>query len=218
MTEANIERKVAVIFAADVVDYSKHMEANENETVQSLRECGKILTGLFAQFNGRLFNTGGDSFFAEFQSAVSAVECAAAFQAQVNKLNKSSDIETKLWFRVGINSGDVILENDNLLGDGVNIASRLESLAQPGGVTISRGVYEFVNGKTDLKFNDLGAQRIKKNEFHAFDVLLESSQKRRIQTKSGSYKKLIVAAVTAAVVVSLAAYAWLALDLSLIHI
>ena len=212
MTETNIKRKVAVIFAADVVDYSKHMEADENKTVQSLRECGKILTSLFAQFNGRLFNTGGDSFFAEFQSAVSAVECAAAFQGQINKLNKSSDIEIKLQFRVGINSGDVILENDNLLGDGVNIASRLESLAQPGGVTISRGVYEFVNGKTSLEFNDLGVQRIKKNEFHAFDVLLDSSHKRRIQTKSGSHKKLIVAALTAAVLISLAAYAWLALD------
>ena len=212
MTKAKIERKVAVIFAADVVDYSKHMEADENSTVQRLRECEKILTDLFTQFNGRLFNTGGDSFFAEFRSAVSAVECAMAFQSQISELNKSSNTAVELQFRIGINSGDVILENDNLLGDGVNIASRLESLAQPGGVTISRSVYDFVKGKTTVEFNDLGVQKIKKNSFHAFDALLDPSHKRRLYTKGGPYKKFIMGVLAVAVVLSLATYAWLTLN------
>ena len=97
------------------------------------------------------------------------------FQKAVKERNSSEEASAKLQFRIGINSGDVILENDNLLGDGVNIASRLESLAQPGGVTISRSVYDFVKGKTTVEFNDLGVQKIKKNSFHAFDALLDLS-------------------------------------------
>ena len=186
MADEKIKRKIAVIFAADVVDYSKHMETDETGTVRSLRECEQILKNLFSEFNGRLFNTGGDSFFAEFSSAVSAVECAAAFQSQIMIRNKSADLRVKLQFRIGVNSGDVIEEQRNLLGDGVNIASRLESLAQPNGVTISKTVYDFVEGKTNLEFHDLGVQKIKKNEFHAFDILLNSAQKRQIRRKTNT--------------------------------
>ena len=130
MAKEKIERKIAVIFATDVVGYSKHMEANESETIHNLRECEAILTGLFEKYEGRLFNTGGDSFLAEFPSAVSAVECAVEFQKAMKKRNSSEETSVKLEFRIGINSGDVVKEKDNLLGDGVNIAARLEALAQ----------------------------------------------------------------------------------------
>ena len=181
MAREKIERKIAVIFATDVVGYSKHMEANESETIHNLRACEGILTRLFAKHDGRLFNTGGDSFLAEFPSAVSAVECAVEFQKTIEERNSSDDVSVKLEFRIGINSGDVVKEKENLLGDGVNIAARLEALAQTNGITISKVIYDFVKGKTNYEFNDLGLQKVKQNEFHAYDLLLQKSQKRKIK-------------------------------------
>jgi len=183
MSDEEIDRKIAVIFATDVVGYSKHMETDESETVKALRACEKVLSGLFDKHKARLFNTGGDSFLAEFPSAVSAVECGVEFQNAIKDRNASDKATVKLEFRVGINSGDVIKEKENLLGDGVNIAARLEALAQTGGITISKGVYDFVKGKTNFEFNDLGIQKVKQNEFHAFDLLLERSQRRKPKNK-----------------------------------
>ena len=161
MVDENIVRKVSVIFATDVVGYSKHMEADENQTIKSLRRCEEILLKLFSKYDGRLFNTGGDSFLAEFQSAVSAIECAAEFQQEVLNLNLSKETKERLEFRIGINMGDVVKEKDNLLGDGVNIAARLEALAQPNGITISKVIYDLVKSKTNFEFNDLGKQKVK---------------------------------------------------------
>ena len=107
------------------------------------------------------FNTGGDSFLAEFPSAVSAVECAVEFQNVIKKRNASDDTSVKLEFRIGINSGDVVKEKDNLLGDGVNIAARLEALAQTNGITVSKVIYDYVKGKTKYDFNDLGYSKSK---------------------------------------------------------
>ena len=186
MSAEKIERKIAVIFATDIVGYSKHMETDESETVQNLRACEKILTKLFDEFDARLFNTDGDSFLAEFPSAVSAVECAVAFQEAIQERNKADETTVKLEFRIGLNSGDVIKEKGNLLGDGVNIAARLEALAQTNGITISKGVYDFVKGKTKFEFNDIGLQKVKQNEFHAYDIMLKNIQKWKVNTKSGS--------------------------------
>ena len=195
MSEEEIDRKITVIFATDVVGYSKHMEADESETVKNLRACEKLLTGLFKKHKGRLFNTGGDSFLAEFSSAVSAVECAVEFQKAIEQRNSTEDATVKLKFRIGINSGDVIKEKDNLLGDGVNIAARLEALAQSGGITISKSVYDYVKGKTKFEFNDLGLQKVKLNEFHAFDLLLSPDQKRKITKKNNGYIGYIIVAL-----------------------
>ena len=197
MSEEEIDRKITVIFATDVVGYSKHMEADESGTVKNLRACEKLLTGLFKKHKGRLFNTGGDSFLAEFSSAVSAVECAVEFQKAIEQRNSTEDATVKLKFRIGINSGDVIKEKDNLLGDGVNIAARLEALAQSGGITISKSVYDYVKGKTQHEFNDLGLQKVKLNEFHAYDLLIDESQKRTLKTKSGSIIPIIGALAAA---------------------
>ena len=186
MSEEEINRKIAVIFATDVVGYSKHMEVDESETVKNLRACENLLTGLFEKHKGRLFNTGGDSFLAEFPSAVSAVECAVAFQLAVQQRNKLDKTTVKLEFRIGINTGDVIQEKENLLGDGVNVAARLEALAQTNGITISKSVYDFVKGKTKFEFNDIGLQKVKQNEFHAFDIILNNEQKRSLRTGKGT--------------------------------
>ena len=202
MSAEEIERKVAVIFATDVVSYSKHVEIDESNTLKNLRSCEKILMELFAKHKGRLFNSGGDSFLAEFPSAVSAVECAVEFQQSITKRNSLSDTSVKLEFRIGINSGDVVIEKDNLMGDGVNIAARLEALAQTSGISISKVIYDFVKGKTKYEFHDLGVQKVKQNEFHAFDILLNPSQKRTLKTKS-SVMIPIIGGVAAALLMGL---------------
>ena len=194
MPEKEIDRKVAIILATDVVNYSKHMETNESETVKNLRACELILQRVIKKHDGRLFNSGGDSFFVEFPSAVEAVECAVAFQKDIKKRNSSDIITVPLEFRIGISMGDVIKEKENLLGDGVNIAARLEALAQTSGITISKNIYDLVKAKTSHQYNDLGIQKVKKNEFHAYDILLDPSQKRKLKTQKSNRPILALAA------------------------
>ena len=195
-----IDRKIAVILVADVVGYSKHMERDENATLKAYAECEKLLKTCLKKYKGSIFNTAGDSALAEFPSAVNAVECGVAFQGDIKKRNESDKTEVKLEFRIGINMGDVVKKEGNLFGDGVNIAARLEALAQPNGISISKSVYDLVVPKTKMTFNDLGVQKVKQNEFHAFDILLDPSQKRTLKTKS---KPMIpvIGAVAAAVVI-----------------
>ena len=195
---ADIDRKIAVILVADVVGYSKHMERDENATLEAYAECEKILKNCLKKYKGFIFNTAGDSALAEFSSAVNAVECGVAFQNDIKKRNKSDKTEIKLEFRIGVNMGDVVKKEGNLFGDGVNIAARLEALAQPNGISISKSVYDLVVPKTKMTFNDLGVQKVKQNEFHAFDILLDPSQKRTLKTKSSSMT-LIIGAVAAVV-------------------
>ena len=186
MDTKDIDRKIAVIFATDAVGYSKHMEKDENQTIQSFETCNEILEKLLKKYGGSVFNTAGDSVLAEFPSAVAAVECGSDFQKEIKKRNASIDTSVKLEFRIGINMGDVVKKSGNLLGDGVNIAARLEALSQSNGISISKSVFDLVSNKTNLSFNDLGVQKVKDNEFHAFDVLLDPSQKRKLKTKSKS--------------------------------
>ena len=191
MTSQNIERKIAVIFATDVVGYSKHIESDESATITNLRACEILLKDIFKKYNARLFNTGGDSFFAEFESAVTAVDCAVEFQNAIKRRNSTSEATVKLEFRIGINVGDVIKEKGNLLGDGVNIAARLESLAQAGGISISKGIFEYVSSKTKYSFVDQGIQQVKSNQFHIYDVILDPKQKRKLKSKLVSKKSNI---------------------------
>ena len=198
-----IDRKIAVIFIADVVGYSKHMEKDENATIKTFNACEKILNKLLKKYKGSVFNTAGDSVLAEFPSAVNAVECGVAFQNEIKKRNQSDKTRLKLEFRLGINMGDVVKKEENLIGDGVNIAARLEALSQPNGITISKSVYDFVVPKTKMTFNDLGVQKVKQNEFHAFDILIDPSQKRTLKTKSNATMP-IIGAFAAVLVLSVA--------------
>ncbi len=179
-----IDRKIAVIFVADVVGYSEHMKKDENATISNYNACEKILDKLLKKYKGSVFNTAGDSVLAEFPSAVNAVECGVEFQNEIRKRNESKKTNVKLSFRLGINMGDVVNKEGNLIGDGVNIAARLEALAQPDGISISKSVYDFVVPKTKMTFNDLGVQKVKQNEFHAFDILLDPSHKRTLKTST----------------------------------
>ncbi len=207
MANKEIERKIAVIFATDVVGYSKSVEKNEEQTIKNFRACKKILEDLFKEHDGRIFNTAGDSVLAEFSSAVSAVICATEFQRLLKERNESKTTDLKMEFRIGINMGDVVVEGDNLYGDGVNIAARLEALAQPNGVCLSRSVHEFINKKMDFLFNDLGEQTVKENKFHAFDVVIDDSHKRTVKTKSKS-KVPLIAAIVGLLVLGIGGYAY----------
>ncbi len=197
---SEIDRKIAVIFIVDVVGYSKHIEKDENTTLKAYEECEKILKTSLKKFKGSIFNTAGDSVLVEFTSAVNAVECGVVFQSEIQKRNALDKVDIKLEFRIGINMGDVVVKEGNLFGDGVNIAARLEALAQPNGISISKSVYELVVPKTKLMFNDLGIQKVKQNEFHAFDILLDSSQKRTLKTKSKSITAIIGVVIASLVV------------------
>ena len=119
---------------------------------------------------------------AEFQSAVEAVICATEFQNTIKERNNSVGEEEQMEFRVGVNMGDVVIEGDNLYGDGVNVAARLEALAQPGGICLSKNVHEIVNKKTDFHFNDLGEQKVKDTLLHAVDVVIDETHKRKVKT------------------------------------
>ena len=149
-------RRLAAILAADVVGYSRLIEADEAATLAQLKALKRdIIDPQVAAHRGRVFKTMGDGFLAEFASVVDAVACAAAIQ----RANASASSRVEL--RIGVNLGDVVVDGDDLLGDGVNIAARLEGIADPGGLCISGAAHEHLKGKLDLAFDDLGPQRLK---------------------------------------------------------
>ena len=159
-----IQRKLAAILAADIHQFSKLMGVDEAGTLQNLRACRQLVDGIVDEHGGRIFSTAGDSVVAEFASAVSAVLCAVECQRAVAQRNRQDGV-MKLQFRIGVNIGDVIVEGDNLYGDGVNVAARLESIARPGAICVSAKVYDEVRRKlSDISFVDGGAQKLKNIE------------------------------------------------------
>ena len=180
MADSSPRRKLAVILATDVVGYSTKMEENEDQTLKNLKACRNIIDLLVDEHHGRIFNTAGDSVLVEFQSAVEAVICASEFQNTIKERNNSVPEEEQMEFRIGINMGDVVIEGDNLYGEGVNVAARLEALAQSGGVCLSKNVHEIVNKKTDFQFHDLGEQTVKNTVVHAVDVTLDGTSQRKL--------------------------------------
>ena len=193
MTEPTIKKKIAVIFVTDAVGFSTLMAKNENATMQSLKACKDILARLFDEHGGRIFNTAGDSVLAEFQSAVSAVMCATEFQKLIAQRNEAVSEENQMVFRIGLNMGEVIVEGSNLYGDGVNVAARLEAFCQPGGVSLSKAVHEFVSKKVDFSFSDLGNQQVKNTLVHAFDLMISGIAQREMISNdiTGSIQKNI---------------------------
>jgi TolB-like protein len=156
-----VERKLAAIFAADIAGYSRLMGADEAGTFARLKSCRELIDRLIAEHRGRIFNTAGDSIVADFASAVDAAACAVAVQAAVARDNAQSGTAEPMQFRIGIHVGDVIIDGGNLLGDGVNIAARLEGLAEPGGICVSGVVRDQIGNKLPLGFDDLGDQQFK---------------------------------------------------------
>jgi adenylate cyclase len=156
-----VERKLAAIFAADIAGYSRFMERDEVATLARLKACRIIIDGLIASHRGRIFNTAGDSVVADFASAVDAVQCAVAVQEAIATESAGGAADEPMQFRIGVHVGDVIVDGSNLLGDGVNIAARLEALAEPGTICVSAVVRDQVGNKLPLSFDDLGEQQVK---------------------------------------------------------
>jgi class 3 adenylate cyclase len=156
-----LERKLVAILAADVEGYSRLMEIDEEGTLATLSAHRAITDELIAHHGGRIFNTAGDSVLAEFASVFAAVDCATDIQRELAFANQPLEDAKRLRFRIGINVGDVMVKDGDIFGDGVNIAARLEGLAEPGGICISRGVRDHIRHKLPHSFEDLGEQAVK---------------------------------------------------------
>jgi TolB-like protein/class 3 adenylate cyclase len=156
-----VERKLSAIFAADVEGYSRLMGRDEVGTLRTLTAYRVIIDRLIGSHRGRIFNTAGDSVLADFGSAVDAVECAIEIQEAVGKENRDRPALEKMDFRIGIHVGDIIVRGDNLFGDAVNTAARLEALAEPGGICVSGTVRDQIGTKLPVEFIDLGPQQVK---------------------------------------------------------
>src|SRR5215208_5433279 len=156
-----IERKLAAIFAADVAGYSRLMGQDEIGTLRRLAAHREIMDRLIAEHRGRIANTAGDSVLAEFPSVVDAVQCAVEVQQALAEANEGVPEERRMSFRIGVHVGDVMVRGGDLLGDGVNIAARLQALAEPGGLCVSGGAYEYVKQSAPVGFRELGPQTVK---------------------------------------------------------
>jgi TolB-like protein/class 3 adenylate cyclase len=156
-----VERRLSAILAADVAGYSRLMGLDEVGTARVLREHRAVSDALVAKHGGRIVKTTGDGVLIEFPSVVDAVECAVAVQAVMAERNDGVPEDRRMLYRIGINLGDILIEGDDILGDGVNIAARLEGIAEPGGICISSSTYDHVRGKVAVEFTDLGEQELK---------------------------------------------------------
>jgi adenylate cyclase len=162
--EHKVERRLAAIFAADMAGYSRLMEQNEVGTLHTLTAHREIMDKLIVEHGGRIANTAGDSVLAEFPSAVHAVQCAVDIQSALSGAIQDVPNEKRVQFRIGVHVGDVMVRGSDLLGDGVNIAARLEAIADPGGICLSEAAYGHVRKALPLTFTDLGPQTVKNIE------------------------------------------------------
>ena len=161
MAEARVERRLAAILAADVAGYSRLMGADEVGTLAALKALRRDIVDLaIAEHHGRIVKTTGDGMLVEFASAVDAVNCAVGMQAKMAERN-SGDLSQQITFRIGINVGDIIIEGDDIFGDGVNVAARVENECEPGSVYLSGSAFEHVRGKINFEFDDLGERALK---------------------------------------------------------
>ena len=169
-----MKRKIAAIFAADIAGYSRLVAEDEEETLRRLASYRQVTDDFIAKSGGRIFNTAGDAVLAEFPSAVEAVRCAIDIQESLRTRNMAYPASRQMSFRIGITIGDVVERDGDLLGDGVNIAARLEGLAEVGGICISRAVHEQVANKLSVQFADIGAQEVKNipTPVHAYMVAM----------------------------------------------
>src|SRR6478736_5869090 len=159
--QVRVGRRLAAIVAADVSGYSRLMGLDEVGTARTLREHRKVTDALVAKHGGRLVKSTGDGVLLEFPSVVDAVECCVAVQEVMAQRNEGVPADRRMLFRIGINLGDILIEGEDILGDGVNVAARLEGIAEPGGICISSSAYEQVRGKVAVEFADLGEQNLK---------------------------------------------------------
>src|SRR5579864_1523537 len=176
------ERRLTTVLAADVVGYSRLMGEDESGTLSTLKKRqSEVIDPLLAKYGGRVVKLMGDGVLAEFASVVNAVQCAVELQAGMEKGNEDRSPERHMRLRIGINLGDVIVEGSDLYGDGVNLAARLEGLAEPGGICLSETAHHHVATKLALGYRDLGEQSVKNfaKPVRVFSIGSETPQARR---------------------------------------
>ncbi len=161
MTDDKVKRRLTTVLCADVYGYSRLMEADETGTLETLRRYRTAIARLVERHDGRIVNTWGDAVIAEFASVVEAVQCAVEIQQEISSQDSDAPQANPMQFRIGINLGDVMVDGSDIYGDGVNIASRLQELADPGGVVISSSVYDQVHNKLSVGFDCLGQRPMK---------------------------------------------------------
>ena len=213
MTNKGIQRKLKAIFSADVQGYSKLMGDDDEYTVNTITTYREIMSVLIEKYHGRVVDAPGDNILAEFGSSQEAVLCAIEIQKKLETENGKLPDNRRMNFRIGINLGDIIHKDDRIYGDGVNIAARLENLADPGGICISRGVYEHVEGKLDIGFSDLGPHTVKniRKPVRVFKVLLGSGDNGKsvgATTAKGLNRRLIIAAIIVVVAIIVGVVIW----------
>src|SRR5580698_2253794 len=193
-----VERRLSAIMAADVAGYSRLMGLDEAGTARMLREHRVVADAVVAKHGGRIVKTTGDGLLLEFPSVIDAVECAVAVQAVMAERNDGVPQDLQMLYRIGINLGDILIEGDDILGDGVNIAARLESIADPGGICVSSSAYDQVRGKVAVEFADLGEHRLKNiaRPVHVHRIRLESAGTPALRSEATDGLEPATAAVT----------------------
>src|SRR5712692_5151677 len=204
MQQSATPRRLAAILAADVVGYSRLMQDDDQATLRDLTERRALFAGRVAARRGRIVNAPGDSILAEFPSVVDAVECAADIQRELAVRDAAVPEARRMQFRIGVNLGDVLVEGDGIYGDGVNVAARLESLCDPGGVNVSASAYEQVRDKLKLAFVDRGEQTVKNiaRPVRVYAIDLRSHGvvfKRKLSFKFRPFPVLVVVAAAVAI-------------------
>lgn len=206
-----MERRLAAIVATDVVGYSRLMGADEAGTLAALKACRKeLIDPKIAEHNGRIVKLMGDGALLEFASVVDAVQCAVEIQRQMEARNEGVSEDRRIVLRIGINLGDIIVEGEDIFGDGVNVAARLETLADPGGICVSRSVRDQIRDKIEVPLDDLGQVEVKNiaRPVHAFRILRHGARvvRRRRKARIGAgYLAIAIAAALIAVVLGVAA-------------
>jgi adenylate cyclase len=191
-----MERRLTAILAADVVGYSRLVSANEAGTITALKATRKdLIDPKISEHKGRIVKLTGDGILVEFPSVVSAVACAADIQRGVRGRNSGVAPETRIEFRIGVNVGDVVVEGEDILGDGVNVAARLESIAPPGGIAVSESVRDHVDKRLDLVFEDMGERRLKNIDrpIRVYSISLDTPSSRETDRETSADEKPSIA-------------------------
>ena len=177
MTQDEVERRLTTVFSADVVGYSRLMGADEEATLRTLNAYREVLDGLVASHHGRVVSSAGDSVLAEFTSVIESVRCAIEVQQELGARNAPLPEGRRMEFRIGINLGDVMVGGDDIFGDGVSVAARLQGLAEPGGIYVSRPVRDQIRGRLDIELDDLGRKELKNiaKPVHTFRLRLRGA-------------------------------------------
>jgi adenylate cyclase len=217
MTEESVDRRLAAILMADVVGYSSLMEVDEAGTLASLKACRReIIDPAIDRHQGRIVKTTGDGMLVEFSSVIEAVGCAVEVQRAMAARNQTVADNRRIVFRIGVNLGDIIVDGNDIYGDGVNVAARLESLAEPGGISVRREVRNHVGNKLPIAFEDMGEVEVKNiaRPIHVFNVLLESNAAARAADPVRASRKFsrlslaLIAIVAALSIIAVAVVLW----------